>query len=489
MMGGSEFFISYLFTFLGGDKMENRENWGSKLGFIMAAAGSAVGLGNIWKFPYTAGNNGGGAFVIIYLMFVAIIGFSVMLTEFAIGRRKQLAAVGAFKSVDRRWTFAGVLGVLSALLIMGFYPVIGGWALAYVTKVAGGLLNTPEAISDTFGTFITNPVQPLMWMVVYLFLNIMVVVKGVSSGIEKAGKVLMPLLFGILILIAIKGLTLPGAMAGMEFLFKPDFSKVDAGVVLAALGQAFFSLSLGMGIMITYGSYLNKGENLVENAAIVTVMDTGVALLAGIAMFPAMFAFGIEPAAGPGLVFVVVPTLFAEMGGIGVLFAGLFFVALSVAALTSSVSLLEVVVAYLMDEKKFARPKAVMTASTVMALMCVLASLSLGGVGPKLFGTGAFDVFDLLTDKIFLAIGGLLSCIFATWKISKEDLKAEVTNNGSVKFGIFELWYALVKYVIPVTIALVAISGIKSGFESGVGAIMVVGVAIIGLCAVLSKKL
>ena len=469
--------------------MENRESWGSKLGFIMAAAGSAVGLGNIWKFPYTAGNNGGGAFVLIYLIFVAIIGFSVMLTEFAVGRRKNLAAVGAYKSVDKRWTFAGVLGVLSGFLIMGFYPVVGGWALAYVFKVGGGLLGDPAAIGDVFSGFITNPVQPLIWMVVYLMLNVAIVARGVSSGIEKAGKILMPLLFGILILITIKGLTLPGAMAGVEFLFKPDFSKVTGGTVLAALGQAFFSLSLGMGCMITYGSYLNKKENLVSNAAIVTAMDTGVALLAGLAMFPAMFAFGMEPAAGPGLVFVVVPSLFAEMGGAGALFAGLFFVALTVAALTSSVSLLEVVVAYLMDERKFSRVKAVVSASSIMALMCVLASLSLGGVGPKLFGSGAFDVFDLLTDKIFLAIGGMLLCIFAGWRLDKEELKNEITNDGEIEFGMFEAWFGLVKYVIPVTIAIVAISGIMSGFESGVGAIMVIGVLIIGLFAAISKKL
>ncbi|MBN2897257.1 MAG: sodium-dependent transporter [Clostridia bacterium] len=467
----------------------NRESWGSKLGFIMAAAGSAVGLGNIWKFPFTAGNNGGGAFVLIYLIFVIFIGFSVMLTEFAVGRRKNLAAVGAYKSVDSRWTFAGVLGVLSGFLIMGFYPVVGGWALAYVFKVFGGLLTDPAAIGDVFGGFITNPVQPLIWMVAYLLLNVVIVVRGVSSGIEKAGKVLMPLLFGILILITIKGLTLPNAMAGVEFLFKPDFSKVTGAVVLAALGQAFFSLSLGMGCMITYGSYLNKQENLASNAAIVTAMDTAVALLAGLAMFPAMFSFGMEPAAGPGLVFVVVPSLFAEMGGLGVVFAALFFVALTVAALTSSVSLLEVVVAYLMDERKFTRVKSVITASTIMALMCVLASLSLGGVGPKLFGTGAFDVFDLLTDKIFLAIGGMLLCIFAGWRLDKEDLRKEITNEGDIAFGIFEFWYALVKYVIPVTIAIVAVSGIKSGFDSGVGAIMVIGVAIIAIFAAISKKL
>jgi len=469
--------------------MQKRENWGSRLGFIMAAAGSAVGLGNIWRFPFTAGTNGGGAFVIVYLFFVAVIGFSVMLTEFAVGRRRQLAAVGAFKSVDKRWTFTGVLGVLSGFLIMGFYPVVGGWAIAYIFKSASGLLANPGAIGDTFGAFITSGFEPLIWMVVFLALNIVIVAKGVSSGIEAAGKVLMPLLFLILIIIAARGLMLPGAWAGMEFLFTPDFSKINGEVILAALGQAFFSLSLGMGCMITYGSYLNKEENLISNAAIVTTMDTAVALLAGIAMFPAMFSFGMEPAAGPGLVFVVVPTIFAEMGGAGVMFAVLFFVALTVAALTSSVSLLEVVVAYLMDEKGFERKKAVFGTSAVMAVLCVLASLSLGGLGPVLFGKGAFDIFDLLTDKIFLAIGGMLLCIFAGWRLNKEDLKEEITNGGKIAFGMFELWYALVKYVIPVTVAIVAYGGISSGFEGGAGPIMILGLVIIGIFAAFSKKL
>ncbi|WBW95678.1 sodium-dependent transporter [Oceanirhabdus sp. W0125-5] len=469
--------------------MQKRENWGSKIGFIMAAAGSAVGLGNIWKFPFTAGDNGGGAFVLIYLVFVVFIGFSIMLTEFGVGRSKELAAVGAFKSVDRRWTFTGVLGVLSGFLIMGFYPVVGGWALAYVFKVVTGLLNNPALIGDSFNGFITNPGLPLIWMVLYLILNVVIVVKGISSGIEKAGKILMPLLFGILIIIAVRGLMLPGAMAGMEFLFKPDFSKVNGSVILAALGQAFFSLSLGMGCMITYGSYLSKKQNLVQNAAIVTAMDTSVALLAGIAMFPAMFAFGIAPTAGPGLVFVVVPTLFAEMGALGPVFALLFFIALTVAALTSSVSLLEVVVAFLIDEKKFTRKKAVFSSATIMALLCILASLSIGGLGPKLFGTGAFDIFDLLTDKIFLAIGGMLLCIFAGWRLKKKDLYDEITNNGTVKFGLFGVWYALVKYVIPVTIAIVAINGVREGFASGSGPIMVIGLVIIAIFAGISKKL
>ncbi len=468
--------------------MEKREHWGSKIGFVMAAAGSAVGLGNIWKFPYTAGNNGGGAFVLIYLLFVIFIGFSVMLTEFAVGRRSQLSAVGAYKSVDRRWAFSGVLGVLSGFLIMGFYPVVGGWALAYVFKTLGGLLNDPAAIGDTFGGFITNPTIPLAWMVVYLLLNVVIVARGISKGIEMAGKILMPILFGILILIAVKGLTLPGSAAGLEFLFKPDFTVVTGGTVLAALGQAFFSLSLGMGCMITYGSYLNKKENLAQNAAIVTAMDTGVAILAGIAMFPAMFAFGMEPAAGPGLVFVVVPSLFAEMTG-GFLFATLFFVALTVAALTSSVSLLEVVVAYLIDEKEFTRKKAVVAASSVMAVLCVLASISLGGLGPKLFGFGAFDVFDLLTDKIFLAIGGMLLCIFAGWRLKKEDLLDEITNGGTIKFAAFNVWYILVKFIIPITVAIVAFKGVQSGFDGGSGPIMVIGLVIIALFAAISKKL
>ncbi|MGV2987661.1 sodium-dependent transporter [Vibrio sp. E150_011] len=466
-----------------------RDNWGSKLGFVMAAAGSAVGLGNIWKFPYTAGENGGGAFIAIYLAFVIFIGFSVMLTEFAVGRKTGRSAVGAFKSTDGRWTFVGVIGVLSGLLIMGFYPVVGGWALAYVSKVSTGLLSTPDAIGDSFGAFITDPLQPLMWMGVYLFLNVLIVSRGISGGIEKAGKILMPILFLILIIVSVKGLSLPGAMAGVEFLFSPDFSKVDSGVVLAALGQAFFSLSLGMGCMITYGSYLKKKENLVQTTAMVTAMDTSVAILAGVAMFPAMFALGMEPAAGPGLVFVVVPQLFAEMGGMGLLFALLFFVGLTVAALTSSVSLLEVVVSYLIDEKGMKRSVAVLSAASVMAVLCVFASLSLGGVGPTLFDTGAFDIFDLLTDKIFLAVGGMLVCIFAGWRLTREELEKEITNDGKVSFPLFGLWYNLVKFVIPVAVAIVAMAGILSGFDSGKGPIMLMGIAIIALAGFASKKL
>ncbi len=469
---------------LGGKK---RDNWGSRLGFIMAAAGSAVGLGNIWRFPYMTGENGGSAFIIIYLGFVFIIGLSIMMAEFTVGRRSQLAAVGAFKKYSTRWTFVGVIGVVSAFFIMGFYPVVGGWALAYVFKTFTGLLSSPELIGDSFGAFITDPVQPLLWFVLFLAANVVIVIKGISGGIEKAGKILMPTLFVLFILLAIRSVTLEGAGAGLEFLFKPDFSKVNGATFLAALGQAFFSLSLGMGCMITYGSYLNKKENLVSSALIVTALDTSVALLAGIAIFPALFAFGMEPAAGPGLVFVVVPQIFAQMGGLGVAFSGLFFVALVVAALTSSVSLLEVVVSYLIDQRNMERKPAVLITAAIMTVTGIFASLSLGVMsGFTLLGVGVFDFFDILTDKIFLAIGGMLLAIFVGWVMKKEDLEDELTNQGTIKFGLFNVWYNLVKYVIPVAVAFVAVAGIISITQTS---LMLFGLAVIVLLAIFSKKL
>ncbi len=463
-----------------------REHWGSRIGFLMAAAGSAVGLGNIWRFPYLAGENGGSAFIIIYLVFALVIGISIMIAEFAVGRRTQLAAVGAYKSINSRWTFAGVLGVLSAFFIMGFYPVVGGWSTAYIIKSFTGLLSNSAGVEDAFVGFISNPIQPVAWMIFFLLLNILIVVKGVASGIEKAGKILMPTLFALLILIAIRSITLPGSSAGLSFLFKPDFSKVSGQTLLAALGQAFFSLSLGMGCMMTYGSYLNREEKLPNNALIVTLMDTSIAILAGIAIFPALFAFGLEPDSGPGLVFVVVPQIFAAMGGIGPLFSAIFFVALTVAALTSSVSLLEVVVAFLMDQRGWTRKKSVYVSGGIMVFTGILSSLSMGLMsGFTIFGAGVFDFFDILTDKIFLAIGGMLLAIFVGWFMKKEDLQDELTNSGTVEFGLFNIWYNLVKYVIPLAIAIVAYIGITSIKQTG---LMVFGLVIILVLGIFSKK-
>ena len=468
-------------------EQKGRESWGSRIGFIMAAAGSAIGLGNIWRFPYLTGMNGGGAFIVIYLGCVFFIGLSIMLAEFTVGRRTQLAAVGAYKNYSKSWSFAGVLGVLSGFFIMGFYPVVGGWSMAYILKSFTGLLSNTAVVGDVFGAFITDPIQPLIWTVLYMAINIYIVARGVTKGIEAAGKILMPMLFGLLIIIIIKGLTLPGSSAGLSFLFKPDWSVVTGQTFLAALGQAFFSLSLGMGCMITYGSYLNKEEKLPQNALIVVTMDTSAAILAGIALFPPLFAFGLEPAAGPGLVFVVAPQIFAGMGGFGVIFSALFFLALMIAALTSSVSLLEVVVAYLMDEKNMSRKTAVYGTSIVMLILCVLSSLSLGAMSNvTILGVGFFDFFDILTDKIFLAIGGMLLAIFAGWFLKKEDLKDELTNGGTMQFGLFEAWYAMIKYVIPVLIGIVAFVGITSIAQKG---LMIFGLLVIVVLAILSKKL
>jgi len=466
-----------------------RESWGSRIGFIMAAAGSAVGLGNIWRFPYLTGTNGGGAFILIYLVFVLGVGLSIMTAEFAVGRRANLAAVGAFKKFDKRFTFIGVLGVLSAFFIMGFYPVVGGWALAYVFKSVTGLLSNQAAIGDAFGAFISGSYEPLIWMLIYLFANIVIVARGVQGGIEKASKIMMPMLYVLLIIIAIRSITLPGAGSGLEFILKPDFSQVTGSTFLAALGQAFFSLSLGMGCMLTYGSYLSKEENLQKNALIVTLMDTSVALLAAIAIFPALFAFGMEPAVGPGLVFVVVPSVFAQMGGLGVILSVIFFVALTLAALTSSVSLLEVVTAYLIDERRMERKKATYLAGGIMVITGTLSSLSLGalsGFNVLGLGVGFFDFFDILTDKIFLAIGGMVIAIFVGWFMKKEDLKDELTNSGTVEFGLFEVWYAVTKYIIPLAIGAVAVAGILSIEQT---ALMIFGIVLIAVLAIFSKKL
>ena len=467
---------------------KQRENWGSRIGFILAAAGSAVGLGNIWRFPYLAGENGGSAFILIYLVFVFAIGLSVMIAEFTVGRSTGLAAVGAFKAISDRWTFVGIMGVLAAFLIMGFYPVVGGWALAYVLESLTGLMSqSPDQIGDSFGAFITGATQPLIWMLIFLGMNILIVAKGIKGGIEKAAKVLMPTLFVLLIFIAIRSLTLEGAGGGIDFIFRPDFSEVSGATFLAALGQAFFSLSLGMGAMITYGSYLSKKETLANNALIVTGLDVGVALLAGIAMFPALFAFGMEPAAGPGLVFVVIPIVFSQMGGIGTIMGIIFFVALTVAALTSSVSLMEVVVAYFIDQKNMARTKAVYLTGAGFAIMGVLASLSLGIFDPlPVFNVGFFDLFDILSDKVFLGLGGMLIATFTGWVVNKDTLKKELTNDGTTDFKLFEVWYFLIKFVIPPAVAIVAVAGIMDIDEP---AVLIFGIAIVAVLAIFSRKL
>jgi len=319
-----------------------RGQWASKAGFVLAAAGSAVGLGNLWKFPYMAGENGGAAFVFVYLIILVLIGMTVMLAELTVGRHTQLDALGAYKKLSSKWSWVGGMGVLCAFLIMAFYTVVGGWAIRYFFASFSGVANVD------FGAFITAPVAPIIYTLVFCIITWVIVYSGIGGGIEKASKIMMPLLFIFIIIIAIRSCTLPGAGAGLNYYLNPDLSLINGGVILAAMGQVFFSLSLGMGCMITYGSYLGKDTSLTQSAWMIPTLDTLVAFLAGLAIFPAVFAFGMEPGSGPGLMFATLPQVFDQMPA-GAFFSAMFFLLVIFAALTSAISLLEVVTAYFVD--------------------------------------------------------------------------------------------------------------------------------------------
>ena len=336
-----------------------RGAWGSKLGFILAASGSAIGLGNIWRFPYSAGEGGGGAFVLVYLLFVALIGVPVMLAELSVGRTTQKSPVGAYKALvpGTWWPYVGGLGVLTGFGILAFYSVVAGWTLAYLgSAFTGGIAGlTDGAASEAyFVDLIGNGWEAAALAALFLLITALVVRGGISGGIERATKILMPLLLGILVILAVRSVTLPGAGEGIAYLFKPDFSAMTGSDVMGALGQALFSLSLGMGAMITYGSYMPKDQDLPSSGIIVALFDTGIAILSGLIIFPALFAAGAQPDGGPGLVFIVLPTIF-ESPPAGGLFAITFYLLLSIAALTSTISLLEVVVSYFVDEKSWGR--------------------------------------------------------------------------------------------------------------------------------------
>lgn len=446
------------------EAQKNREQFGTRIGFILAAAGSAIGLGNIWKFPFLAGAHGGGAFVLVYLLCVVIIGFSLMLMEMALGRNTQLSTMGAYRKLDKRFTFIGIIGVSAAFLIMGYYPVVGGWSVAYFFKTLTGELaiSDPSTLGGIFGAFVTGSWAPIFWTLVYMALNIVVVIGGIQSGIEKASKIMMPALFLVLIILAIRSVTLPGAGAGLEFLFAPDWSKLSGKVMLAAMGQAFFSLSLGMGCMITYASYLSKSENLVSNCIIIPALDTSVAIMAGVVIIPAAVSFGFEVGQGPGLVFATVPAIFATMGpAIGRIFGLLFFLLVTLAALTSSISLMEVVVSFFIDEKGYSRKKAVVISSVVGTIMCIAASLSMGAWSDIIiFGMNIFDIFDYVASYICLPLGGMFVSIFVGWFWGKDNAYNEVTNQGAIKFKMFNVWFFLCKWIIPIIIFIIFLSGV-----------------------------
>ncbi len=443
--------------------MENLDSsqrgaWGSKVAFVFAAAGSAIGLGNIWRFPMVVGQNGGALFVLVYILAVAFIGFSVMLAELIIGRHSRKNPAGAFEFIKpgSLWKLIGYFGILTAVCILSYYAVIAGWSVGYLVKMATGSFSTDitsELSDKIFTEFSADPVQAILFFLVMMALTMFIVSKGIKGGIEKWTKILMPILFILIVFLAVRAMTLPGAREGITFYLKPDFSQLSGKLVLFALGQAFFSLSLGMGIMLTYGSYISKSENLVSSAGWVCFFDSLIAFFAGIIIFPTLFAIpGIAPTAGPGLVFKVLPLIFSKIPG-GILFGSLFFILFTIAALTSTISLLEVPVAYFVDERNWSRKKAAILVSLFIFLLGIPSALSSGGMVffTKIDFMGKMDFIFL---SLFLPIGALLICIFLGYVWGVKNALQEVFS-GNPKFKLRPLWSFSIKFLSPIAIIVI----------------------------------
>ncbi|HEY9119548.1 MAG TPA: sodium-dependent transporter [Marinobacter sp.] len=451
----------------------HRGLWSSRMAFILAATGSAVGLGNIWKFPYVTGENGGGAFVLVYLLCIAIVGIPIMMAEVFIGRSGRHNPITSFRLVAERnlaspvWRISAIVGVLAAFIILSFYSVIGGWAASYVGHAAMGDFTgqSAEAIGELFGGLLASPVTLLIWHSIFMALVIFVVARGLKSGLERAVTILMPALF-VLLLVAVGYATTTGHFGeAVAFLFTPNFSALTVDGVLVALGHAFFTLSLGMAIMMAYGSYLGDEVSIGRTAVTVSIMDTVVALMAGLAIFPVVFANGLEAGAGPGLIFQTLPLAFGQMP-LGSLFGALFFVLLLFAAWTSAISLLEPVVEWLEDKLIFGRIGSTVVVGLACWLLGIASILSLNewsgfaplGMFERFEGNTIFDLLDFFTANVMLPLSGLLTALFVGWVVAKESLKSNLALEG----GSFTLWYNLVRFVTPVAVAIVFVYNLLS---------------------------
>lgn len=450
-----------------GPSEPKREGFTTTLGVLAATLGSAVGLGNIWKFPSLTGQNGGAAFVFVYMICVALIGLPVMISEFIIGRRAGANNVGAFRKLEpspkKPWYLAGVIGVAAAFLIMFFYTDVAGWVYSYAFKaLTGGFANVGvKQTAGVFGSFIGSPAGPLMWQWIVLIVISVIIIAGVTKGIERMTKTLLPILFVLLLICDVRALTLPGAFAGVSYLFHPDFTKITAGVILAALGLAFFKLSVGMGTMTTYGSYIGKKESLPANAIKVALADTLVSLLAGLAIFPAVFAFGFKPDAGPSLLFITIPAVFKTMP-FGQVFLTMFFVLAGIAATGAMISLLEVPVAYLTEEKHWSRTVATVVSAGAMGVVGSLATLSTSTLAKTMvFGKTFFDLFDFLSSNVALPVGGIIICLFVGWRLGKKVIIEEASNEGALHNVAFLKFFTfVVRYVAPIAILIVLLNGL-----------------------------
>lgn len=453
-----------------------RANFGTKLGIILATAGSAVGLGNVWRFPYMTGQNGGAAFILVYIACVLILGIPCMLNEFIIGRRAQANTARSYARLANGtpWRLIGLFGVFTGFLITGYYVVVSGWCLQYIyASVAGHLSGDTDYVKTYFDTFSSHPWKPIVWMLVFMLMCHIIISRGVEKGIEKGSKTMMPLLFILLVVIAVASCLLPGASKGIAFLFNPDFSKVDSDVLLGGLGQAFYSLSVGMGCLCTYASYFKRDTHLTKAAVQIVSIDSLIAILAGLMIFPAFFA--IYPNApelmsdpslasqycGPGLVFITLPSVFQQaFGGVpflGEIVAVLFYSLLSLAALTSLMSLHEVSTAFFHEELKISRRLGATLVTILCAVIGVFCSLSFGDGREWLMigGKSLFNWFDYLTGQIFLPTGGLLTCLFLGWYVPKSIVKDEFTNGGTLRGRFFAIYLFSVRFICPICILLI----------------------------------
>ncbi len=444
-----------------------RDSFGSRFGALVAMAGSAVGLGNLWRFPYLVGENGGAAFIIIYIILSFLICLPIFMSEFVIGRRSQKNAYSAFNDLSggSSWRLVGLFSVLIPLVVVSYYSVIGGWSVEYLFKsftLSFSSEGTQTAMNTMFKDFVSNPWMPLLCHTIFLLATVVVVAFGIKGGIEKFSKIMMPLLFIIVIGIALYSMTLPGARAGLDYLFKPDFTKITPQACASALGQAFFSLSIGMGCIITYGSYVSKGENILSQSVYTAIFDLAFALCAGVAIMPAVFAFGLNPQSGPGLVFETLPYVFSQMPAGGVI-AILFFIALFVAAITSSISMVEVCVAYLIEEKGLSRKVSCAIIFAIAWVLGAICSLSFGPLSDiKLSGRSIFDFFDNLSSNVLMTLGSLLTVLFVGWRLRKTDVLDEFTNGGTLPGNtrLFRPLWFLIRFICPLAIIAIFLSAI-----------------------------
>ena len=441
---------------------QQRASFGGKLSAILVAAGSAIGLGSIWRFPYMAGENGGAAFLLVYLLCVFVVGIPVMLGEFAVGRKTQMNAVGGFRALSRPWRWLGYNGVLCAMLISGYYYIVAGWSLEYLFSSFGPLYRSGESFSAQWEAFQLSPRQAI-YTVAFVLLTHIIIARGVEKGIEKASKVMMPALFIILIIMAVRVAFMPGAAEGYRFFLNPDFSKAfSAETIFAAIGQAFFSLSVGMGCMVTYASYFKKDSNLTSTSMSVSLLTLLVATLAGLVIFPAVFSAGLEPTEGASLIFITLPEIFKDMP-LASLWSAVFFLLIVLAALTSTISFHEVLTAYFAEEFKFSRRKATNLTSFLSVAFCLVAlwwTFDIDFAGIKVENISLFDIFDYTTANVLMPLGGLLTCIFVAWWMKPDFLRGEITNYGALKGRAYPLLQFTLRYFTPLLIAYIFIKNL-----------------------------